>query len=360
MKQCECKSTFAETSDGIDRRSVLIGGLALGAGTLTGRVRRASAQEAMIAPDRRTIVVTTPTGKIGHQVVRQLINEDVNIRIIARSPSSLPPELLLRRLPPEIASQTQVFWGSHSEPEVVNRAFSGADSVLWICPPSDMAEDPMAAYVDFSRPARDAIEAHSVQQVVSVTGLGRGTEFQDNAGFATASIAMDDMLASTGVAFRALAMPAFMENIAEQDQSIREDGVFYSAIDGSRRMPHCATRDIAESAVQLLLDASWTGRDQLEVLGPEDISFNDMAEIMTDVIGRPIRYERISFEEYQARFESFGSSPGMAKGQTDLARAKNDGIDNSVPRTAGNTTPTSFRQWCEDDLHLLIRYGVRT
>jgi hypothetical protein len=33
-----------------------------------------------------------------------------------------------------------------------------------------------------------------------------------------------------------------------------------------------------------------------------------------------------------------------------MAWAKNEGLDNAEPRTAENTTPTSFRQWCEEVL----------
>jgi hypothetical protein len=40
----------------------------------------------------------------------------------------------------------------------------------------------------------------------------------------------------------------------------------------------------------------------------------------------------------------------MAQGQTDMAWAKNQGIDNAVDRTSDNSTPTSFRQWSEEVL----------
>jgi hypothetical protein len=37
----------------------------------------------------------------------------------------------------------------------------------------------------------------------------------------------------------------------------------------------------------------------------------------------------------------------MAQGMTDMAWAKNEGLDNGVQRTPENSTPTSFREWCE-------------
>jgi hypothetical protein len=40
----------------------------------------------------------------------------------------------------------------------------------------------------------------------------------------------------------------------------------------------------------------------------------------------------------------------MAQGMTDMAAAKNEGLDNAEPRNPENTTPTSFRQWCAEVL----------
>src|SRR5258706_375122 len=72
--------------------------------------------------------------------------------------------------------------------------------------------------------------------------------------------------------------------------------------------------------------------------------------IMAEVLGKPIRYQRVSFETYEAGFVELGMSDAMAQGMTDMARAKNEGLDNAEPRTPENTTPTSFRQWCEEML----------
>jgi hypothetical protein len=43
-------------------------------------------------------------------------------------------------------------------------------------------------------------------------------------------------------------------------------------------------------------------------------------------------------------------SEAMARAMVDMALAKNQGLDNAEPRTPQATTPTSFRQWCEEVL----------
>jgi uncharacterized protein YbjT (DUF2867 family) len=175
-----------------------------------------------------------------------------------------------------------------------------------------------------------------------------------NAGFVTASLAMCDLIEATGVALRALAMPSFMDNIARQAAAIREQGAFYLAIDGDRRMPSVATRDIAAVASGLLLDRRWNDSREVPVLGPEDLSSNDMARIMREVLGRPVHYRQVPFEAYRAGFVQRGMSEAMAQGMTDMARAKNEGLDNAVPRTAEHSTPTTFRQWCGEELRPLV------
>jgi hypothetical protein len=42
-------------------------------------------------------------------------------------------------------------------------------------------------------------------------------------------------------------------------------------------MPSVATRDIDAAASRLSLDESWSGVDEVPLLGPEDLSFNDLA-----------------------------------------------------------------------------------
>ncbi len=161
---------------------------------------------------------------------------------------------------------------------------------------------------------------------------------------------MDDLIASTGVAYRALAMPSFMDNILRQVPAIKDQGVFFGPIDADMKNPTCATRDIAAVAANLLLDPSWHGWGDVPVMGPEDLSYNEMARIMSDVLGKPVRFQQIPFEAFRARLVAHGMSEAMAQGMVDMMKAKNDGIDNAVARMPQHATPTSFRQWCQDAL----------
>jgi uncharacterized protein YbjT (DUF2867 family) len=287
------------------------------------------------------IVITTPTGQIGHQVLDKVLESGEPIRVIARDPS---------RLDAHARERVELVTGSHRDGEVVNEAFAGADAVFWLAPPDPHAQSVEAAFVDFVRPACEALKRSDVERVVGVSALGRGTSLARNAGYVTGSLAMDDLIAATGVSYRALAMPSFMDNILRQAKAIKGQGMFFSPISGDRKMPSVATRDIAAVAAKLLLDDSWSGRRDVPVLGPADISFNDMAQIMSEVLGRPVRFQQLPGDAFRAGLIERGMSEAMAQGMLDMALAKDAGLDNAEPRTPESTTPTSFRHWCEEVL----------
>ena len=289
------------------------------------------------------IVITTPTGLIGRQVLDRVLAGDEPVRVIVRDRS---------RLSPQTRERVEVVDGSHGDPEVVDRAFAGADSLFWLAPPNRTAPTLEAAYADFTRPACEAIVRHGVERVVDVSALGRGVS--DHAGLVSASLAMDDLIASTGAGFRALLTPSFMDNVLGQAEAIKSHGMFFSTVAPDRRLPTCATRDIAAIAAGLLLDHSWSGQDTVAVLGPEDLSHLDMAQIMSDVLGKPVGYRQIPIDAFRQQLAGVGMSEAMAEGMIEMMAAKDQGLDNAEPRTPQSSTPTSFRRWCEEVLRPAI------
>jgi len=287
------------------------------------------------------IIITTPTGAIGHQVLENILRGDEPIRVIAREPS---------RLPSDVRERIDVVQGSHGDAAIVNKAFAGADAVFWLVPPDPRATSVDAAYVDFTRPACAAFKNQGVKRVVGISALGRGTPAAAHAGLVTASLKMDDLIATTGVHYRAVTNPSFMDNLLRQVELIKSQGMFALPISGDLTQPSASTRDIAATAARLLLDRSWTGVASVPVLGPEDLSYNDMARIMSEVLGRPVRFQEMPGEAFKARLLQRGMSDAMAQANLDMWVAYNQGLDTAEPRTPQSTTPTSFRQWCEEVL----------
>jgi uncharacterized protein YbjT (DUF2867 family) len=283
------------------------------------------------------IVITAPTSQIGSQLVDGLVAANATLRLVARD---------IGKVPEQVRARVELVEGSHGEPSVIDRALAGADALFWLAPPA-WQQTLEQAYLDFTRPAAAAIRRHEVPRVVSITALGRGTKWQDSAGAVTASIAMDDMLMASGAAFRGLAMPSFMENTARQISVMKDKGVFFGPIDPDHSLRFTATRDMATAAARLLCDDGWQGQEDVPVLGPDDLSFNDQAAIISEVAVRPMRYQQIGYDQFKQQFLDRGASESVAQGYVDMYRAKDAGIDNVAARRLENTGTTSFRHFCE-------------
>lgn len=290
------------------------------------------------------IVITAPTGNIGRHLLPLLLESapglGEELRVIVRDPA---------RLPDAVRERVEVVSGSHGDAAVVDRAFDGADAVFWLVPP-DSSRTPDTGFRGFARPAANALAVHGVGHVVSVSALGRGTPLAGRAGLVTASLAMDDLLSGSGVAYRALANPSFFENLLEDADSIREQGFFSDVVDADRKAPLVAVADIAAVAAGLLLDRSWTGTGSVPVLGPQDLSPNDLARIMTEQLGRPVRYERQAFDDLRTALVGYGLDKEFVEGIVDMKRAKDDGLDAGVARTPATATPTTFEHWVAQTL----------
>lgn len=290
------------------------------------------------------IVVTGPTGNIGAKVLARLAQGTEKLRVIMRN---------LDKIPAPLRARVEIVAGDYTDPVVVSKAFEGARAVFWLMLGDPRAPDAQAAFVDATRPAAAAMRAQGVAQVVTVSALGRG--WPGAGGYATASQRMDDLIAQTGVSLRALVCPSLMENVLRQVEGIGARGVYFGVAPQGQREPLCACADVANVAADLLADPDWRGTAEVPLLGAEDISGDEMAAAMTDVLGRTVVYREMAIDDLRAGMMSRGVSSGMAQAMAEMMAAKIAGMDRAVPRDAVNTTPTRFRDWCATVLKPALR-----
>jgi uncharacterized protein YbjT (DUF2867 family) len=291
------------------------------------------------------IVITTPTGRIGRQVLDRVADDGEAVRVIVRDPS---------RLSPHVRDRVEVVEGSHGDAGVITKALAGADRLFWLVPPPPFSYPGRAEqyYLDFTRPACAAIADQGVG-VVGVTTLGHG--YQGRAGMLSAALAMDELIEGTGAAYRALALPFFMENLLRQAGEIKEQGTLSMANSADRPLLVIATSDVAAAAADLLLDRSWSGQATVPVVSPDDLAPDGMAEVISDILARTVRYRQVPVADRQAAMVQRGASPTIAHDMAAMTEAQNNGIYDAEPREPGSAAPTSFRQWCQDTLKPAIQ-----
>ncbi|WP_255955348.1 NAD(P)H-binding protein [Streptomyces odontomachi] len=284
------------------------------------------------------IVVTTPTGRIGGQLVRRLLDRDEDVRVVVRDPA---------RLDGTVRGRVEIVGGSHDDPAVLDRALPGASALFWLVPPNPRASSAAEHYLGFARVGADAVARHGVGHVVGVSSAGHG--WPTPAGVLSAAFAMDAELGRSGAAYRALSVPFFMENLFGQLDAIREQGAFHLTGAADRPLPTIATRDIAGTAADLLTDRSWSGQEDLPLFGPDRLTPDGMAEVISQEIGRPVAYHRMSLDDFASLSRSRGLHDQAVRDVTEAFAAHDDGIYDK-DWTIAHTAPTDFRTWCREVL----------
>jgi uncharacterized protein YbjT (DUF2867 family) len=294
------------------------------------------------------IVITTPTGRIGGQLVRRLLDQGEAVRVIVRDAA---------RLEHAIREQVEVVEGSHDSASVLDKALPGADALFWLVPPNPAASSAAEHYLSFARAGAAAVTRHDVGHLVGVSSAGHG--WTRPAGVLSAAFAMDAELATSGAAYRALSLPFYMENLLGQLDAIVQRGAFYLTCAGDQPLASIATRDIAAVAADLLTDLSWTGQAQLPVFGPDRLSPEGMAEVISQELELPVAYRRISMDEFASMLRSRGIGDRMVQDMCEMFAAQDDGIydaDWAVAKTAA----TDLRTWCRQVLKPAARAGAES
>lgn len=131
-------------------------------------------------------------------------------------------------------------------------------------------------------------------------------------------------------------------------------GVGRVANTADRPLAAVATRDVAAVAAALLLDPSWSGQARVPVAGPDNLTSEEMAEVISQTVGHTVHYRQIPVADQHAAMLQRGANLTMAQDLADMIEAQNDGIYDAEPRDPNAAAPTGFRTWCQDTLKPVI------
>ena len=283
------------------------------------------------------IAVTTPNGNVGHHLTRMLVRAGIRPLLLTRHPEQIAEELL---------PHVDVARADSQNADEVVAATRGVDAIYWV-DPSVMSEDPLA---DYAR-ATDAL----VRAVVE-NGIGR-VVFQSSVGAEKRHGAGEiDGLAATEVALDALDIDVthlrcgyFFSNLLLDAESLKA-GRLTTVLPLDAPMAWVAPRDIAEVAALTLLNREWSGHRVQAVHGPEDLSWSQVAEILTQELRRDVVVERIADDEMRQGLLDAGMPEAMADAVLGMSTGLRDGFVPEQTRTVVTTTPTGLRGWVREEL----------
>ena len=266
------------------------------------------------------ILVTGGTGKVGRRIVEQLRDLGQTPRVATRQ---------VHR-----PGEVRFDW---ADPGSFDAALQGVTAVYLVAPPT--AGETSAAM----RPFLDHALGRGVERFVlqSASSLEAGGPMMG---------AVHAYLRARAPRWAVLRPSWFMQNFSEQQHlpTIREEGAIYSAT-GKGRVAFIDAEDIAAVAVRALTDPAFPNRD-LVLTGPEPLSYDEVAAIISRVIGRPVVHRRLHESEMVARFVQGGMDESYARTltgmDTAIAAGNEDRVTEEVRALTGRS-PGDLRAFAE-------------
>jgi uncharacterized protein YbjT (DUF2867 family) len=288
------------------------------------------------------IAVTTPTGNVGREVVHLLVRAGLRPRVLVRDPA---------RLDPHVRGHVDAVAVDLADGDAVVAATEGVGALFWVSP-SAFGDDPVGAHARLGSHAARAVTTHGIARVVFQSSVG--AERRHGAGEIDGLARIERSLDATGTAVTHLRCGFFFTNLLLDLEAVR-GGVVRVVLPLDRPMPWVAPRDVAEAAVLRLLAPGRSGRTVQAVHGPADLTWTDVARIVSAATGRRLRVDRVGDDDMRAALRGGGLPDGAVDAILGMSTGLRDGFVAEQPRDVTTTTPTTLAAWAYDTLRPLLQ-----
>ncbi|WP_257789881.1 SDR family oxidoreductase [Streptomyces sp. 3211] len=273
------------------------------------------------------IAVSGASGRIGGKVI-EILQERGSARLVA-----------LTRTPERLAGMGVVARAADfDDPDRLVKALDGVERMLLV---STDAVGPGGRRIRQQSNAVRAAIAAGVGHVI-YTSFTRVGDVANPLAVAEDHRATEHALATSGMAFTSLRHNTYTEMLLMRTPEALSSGVLKDN-SGDGATGYVTRDDCAEVAATLLAEGGHEG-EFLEVTGPEALTQHEVAALLADITGRPVRFQPQCDDEAVSDLVKRGMTIPMAQFLTTFAQAGREGFKDTVTdvveRLAGRK-PTS-------------------
>jgi NAD(P)H dehydrogenase (quinone) len=290
------------------------------------------------------IAVTGVTGTLGGRVLERLSGAgDVPLRLVVRDAG---------RAPAVPGAEVVENPGGYADPAGFRAALDGVDTLYLVS--AAEAEDRLQQHFD----AVDAAVAAGVQRIVYTSFLGA----KDDAVFTLVRqhAATEERIRQSGVRATFLRHSMYADFVPFF-AAVEQGRAVIAAPAGNGRTSFVSRDDLADVGAAVLLDDSGRFDGQaLDVTGPEALTMDDAARVLTEVTGIPTEYRPQTVEEAWATRRPSGHPDweieGWVTSYLAIAAGELSTVTDVVPTVTGHparTVAAHLRAHPEDWAHLL-------
>jgi uncharacterized protein YbjT (DUF2867 family) len=249
-----------------------------------------------------TILVTGASGAIGLPTIRHLVKRGTKIRALSSKESSAAN---LKSL-----GVAEAIIGDLVSDADIRRAMAGATSVMHI--PPRFREDEADIGLRVLKAAVDAKVEHFVFSSVFHPQM-RDMDHHFN------KLVVEEALIDSGLDFTILQPAMFMQNIRLEWPGIRDSGVYARPYSPDQRMAMIDTEDYGEAGARVLTEPGYRGA-VFELAGPDQLTTAEMASVIADEWGKPVRAEKRSLDEWRSWAKGQNWSPWSIEAYAKMCR----------------------------------------
>jgi uncharacterized protein YbjT (DUF2867 family) len=290
-------------------------------------------------------VVMGASGNTGHIVATNLLARGQKVRVVGRNSAHLQPLT---------SKGAEAFMADASDAGALAKAFQGADSAYVMIPPNLTSKDPLGYSNRVSDAIATAVQKAGTKNVVVLSSLG--ADLSSGSGPIAGLHNLEQKLNQiSGANVLSLRAGYFMENTLPQAHAIRQMGSVAGPLRPDLKLHMIATRDIGAAATDALLHpashaTTKPGKQTRELLGPRDITYNEVAAAIGKAIGKPdLKYVQVSDDQFRGVLVQMGMSEQHATLLVEMTQAMNAGkVEPHESRNAQNTTPTSYETFAAE------------
>ena len=227
------------------------------------------------------ILVTGAAGKTGQAVVRALLANGRTVRTLVRNETQR--ELI------SSLYDTDIVIGDMSVESVISSLFEDIRAVYHICP--NMHPDELSIGLAMISAAKTA----DVTQFVFHSVLHPQVEAMPHHWL---KMRVEEALFTSGIPFTILQPAAYMQNILVEWKNIQQEGIIRVPYSPESKGSPVDLNDVADVASLVLSDRDHIGATY-ELCGPDILTYQEQATILSEYIDRSIRVEQISLNEWK-------------------------------------------------------------
>ncbi len=257
------------------------------------------------------ILVTGATGMTGSETVRRFSAKGIKVRGLTRNAAKATA---LSALP-----NVEIVEGDLAHPETLSVALQDVDRAFLISSSDATMLEVQSNFIEAARKA-------GVRHVVKLSGIM--PELDSPFRYARMHGEIEKRLEASGMAFTHLRAGEFFTAYFRRVPLIVAKGELILPMEDAR-IASIDIGDIAEVAITVLTNSGHEGKTY-PITGPEALSMEEVAERLSIVTGKPIRYINIEPEEARNINLANGMPPYLADGLFELFAERRKGKESQV------------------------------